>query len=117
VADELKGYQKAGRGIRALGYLALLGAFGIAAAVTIPAITSGRGAGGIGVGAGLLVVVGGFAWFQIHVGRSLLQHKDWSRTAGVLLGILHLPAFPLGTLVGAYVVWNLRNWDEPQVPT
>ncbi len=110
----LKGYEKAGRAFRALGYLAVLAAFGIAAAVAIPAVNSGRVVGGTLAGVVLLLAVGSLAWFEIHVGRSIMQRRPWARTAGIVWGVLYLVSFPVGTLIGVYVLWFLtRGWDEP----
>jgi hypothetical protein len=46
---------------------------------------------------------------SILTGRGLLQHRPWARVAGIVLGVLSLPGFPVGTLIGAYALWVLLN--------
>jgi hypothetical protein len=46
---------------------------------------------------------------SILTGRGLLNRRPWARIAGIILGILSLPGFPVGTLIGAYALWVLLN--------
>lgn len=46
---------------------------------------------------------------SILTGRGLLARRPWARIAGIVLGILSLPGFPVGTLIGAYALWVLFN--------
>ncbi len=39
----------------------------------------------------------------------LLARKRWARILGVVVGILNLPGFPMGTLVGAYAIFVLMQ--------
>jgi hypothetical protein len=55
----------------------------------------------LGVGGCLLVMsVPG-----VITGIGLLKRRPWSRVAALVLGILGLPNFPLGTALGAYAIW------------
>lgn len=38
-------------------------------------------------------------------GVGLLRRRPWSRVAALVLGILGLPNFPLGTALGVYAIW------------
>jgi hypothetical protein len=40
-------------------------------------------------------------------GLGLLRYKGWARILGLVLGVLNLPAFPLGTLLGLYTLYAL----------
>jgi len=41
------------------------------------------------------------------VGWGLWQLKPWARIAAIVLAVLHLPGFPIGTLIGALILWYL----------
>lgn len=43
----------------------------------------------------------------------LLAHKRWARILGIVVGILNLPGFPMGTLVGAYTIFVLMQDAAP----
>lgn len=38
---------------------------------------------------------------------ALLARKPWGRILGIVVGFLNLPGFPMGTLVGGYVIFVL----------
>lgn len=42
----------------------------------------------------------------------LLARRPWGRIVGLVVGILNLPAFPLGTALGGYAIWFFVQ-DEP----
>jgi len=44
-------------------------------------------------------------------GWGLLKRKPWARTLVLILSVLNIFAFPVGTLVGGYSIWVLMN-DE-----
>ncbi|WP_211193634.1 hypothetical protein [Pyxidicoccus fallax] len=41
----------------------------------------------------------------IITGVGLLKRQRWSKTLALVLGILSLPSFPLGTVLGIYALW------------
>lgn len=45
----------------------------------------------------------------VVIGAGLLQFRSWARIAGIVLSILQLIWFPLGTIVGAYGLWVLLS--------
>jgi hypothetical protein len=53
---------------------------------------------------GLPSVIGGWA---------LLAGKTWTRPVVLVLAVLHLPNFPLGSALGIYTIWALFR-HEPQ---
>jgi hypothetical protein len=40
-------------------------------------------------------------------GWGLWQHRQWGRLAAIVLGIIRLINFPLGTVVGGLIIWYL----------
>jgi hypothetical protein len=40
----------------------------------------------------------------IVAGGGLLLHRQWARIFAILLGILNLPGFPVGTILGVYTL-------------
>lgn len=42
---------------------------------------------------------------SLVAGFGLLQKRRWSRIWALVAGLLNLPGFPLGTVVGIYAVW------------
>lgn len=69
--------------------------------------------------AGILMVVGltGMVFFValaipgIIAGYGLLKRKSWARVLTMVLGILNLFSFPVGTAVGVYTLWVLFQED------
>jgi hypothetical protein len=54
--------------------------------------------------AGLLLVLGVPG---LVAGFGLLARKNWARVLAIVVSVLGLMNFPLGTLVGAYAIWVL----------
>jgi hypothetical protein len=79
----------------------LLGAVGVASAAAAVGI----------VGFVVALIVGVIALPSLICGWGLLNYKPWARTLGIVLSVLQLPSFPVGTALGAYGLWVLLN-DE-----
>jgi hypothetical protein len=47
----------------------------------------------------------------IIAGIGLLKYRPWARILALVLGILNLPGFPVGTILGIYTIWALLD-DE-----
>lgn len=69
-------------------------------------VTVGMGVGGC---LALLALPG------VITGFGLLNRKAWSRTLTLVLGILAIPNFPLGTALGAYALWFYLQPGSDQV--
>jgi hypothetical protein len=41
------------------------------------------------------------------VGWALLQRESWARVFAIIVGIIILPSFPFGTMLGIYTLWVL----------
>ena len=50
---------------------------------------------------------------NIIAGIGLLKFKAWARILAIILGILNLLAFPIGTALGIYTLWALLNKETP----
>lgn len=59
----------------------------------------------IGTAVGLVLVI--LAIPGLVAGYGLLTRKSWGRTLAIVVGILSLINFPLGTAVGIYTLWVL----------
>ena len=79
----------------------LLGAVGVASAAAAVGI----------VGFVVALIVAVIALPSLICGWGLLNYKPWARTLGIVLSVLQLPSFPVGTALGAYGLWVLLN-DE-----
>jgi uncharacterized Tic20 family protein len=60
----------------------------------------------------VFLVVGGIA--LIIAGWGLMSMKEWARWLGFILGILNLFFFPIGTIIGAVIIWYLLKDDIQQ---
>ena len=101
-----------------VGGLALLGAGAILIFLMLP-MTLGR-ANWVGAGAGLILLGFGvlvalaFGLAAIVMGWGLLELRSWARWGAVVLAILQLLFFPLGTIIGALIIWYLLTEDGRQ---
>lgn len=46
---------------------------------------------------------------SLIAGIGLLKRKNWARILAIVLAVLHLFNFPLGTAISAYTMWALLN--------
>lgn len=101
------------------GGLALLGALAILFFAILPVAVSRGDPAGIAVsvaalGLGFLfMLIFGIA--AIIVGLGLLRLRSWARWGAIVLAILQLPLFPIGTIIGAAIIWYLLT-DEGREP-
>jgi len=104
-------HQKAGRVIRLMAGLGAIAVVGIGAAVISPAISRGTSLPAEIVAMlciGLALVIALF-----FVARAVMRYETWGRYAGIAYGLFSLIGFPIGTLVGGYILWHLVfGWVE-----
>ncbi len=62
-------------------------------------------------GAMLCVLLGGLAVLYLLSGIGLWRRKEWARWVAIVLAILGLPGFPVGTVIGVLVLWFLLRND------
>ena len=95
-----------------LGVLHLLvGAAMLVLMIGIGAASGDREAAWIVSGVGLFVggIIAVLAIPTIFTGIGLQRFRPWSRIVAVILAILNLSSFPVGTAVGIYALWVLLN--------
>jgi hypothetical protein len=57
----------------------------------------------LGIGAAIILIIAGLA--QIAVGYGLWQHQRWSRFLEIIMGVVSLLIFPIGTIYGIITIW------------
>ena len=96
------------RAHRALSWLYILGmALMIFVAITTPAILKEPA---IYLLSGFFVIL-----FFVHqvTARGARESKPWARTSSIVISVILLFGFPLGTLIGIYLLSNTwRKWDD-----
>jgi len=109
-----------------VGALALLGALAILLFAILPVAVGGNDPGGVAVALAALllglVVTLAFGIAALIIGWGLLRMRGWARWGAIVLAILQLPAFPIGTIIGGLIIWYLlsdegRNAFELTTPT
>jgi len=104
--------------------LLVLGACGLIGAVVLGLIFAGA-AGAVGAsgdpdaalaipiigltGMALVGFIAVMALPGVVVGVGLLQLRPWARIGGIVLSVLQLLWFPLGTMLGIYGLWALPS--------
>jgi hypothetical protein len=63
----------------------------------------------VGTSVGILIMV--LALPGLLAGYGLLTGKSWGRILAIVVGVLGLFNFPIGTLIGAYTLWVLLQED------
>ena len=61
----------------------------------------------VGTTVGLLMAALGLP--GLLAGWGLLTHKPWARVLAIVVGILSLVNFPIGTAIGLYTLWVLTQ--------
>jgi len=101
----------------AFGLMGVLGALLLGGLGTIIGLFTGGGEGLLAGGVmGLLAAF--FALLSLPsllAGWGLLNYKPWARILTIILSVLHLPGFPVGTLTGGYSLWVLLNDETQQI--
>ena len=62
----------------------------------------------------LAIVVASVA-FHLAIWWGAKQRKGWARVLSLISGILSLPGFPVGTIVGVYLIYLAwSKWKDPE---
>lgn len=62
---------------------------------------------------GLLIFL--YPIFQVITARAVMEHKKWGQVVAIIMAVLLLCAFPIGTILGIYILvcltkgWNLQD--------
>ena len=105
--------------VRALGVIyVIFGILGIVLGIALLVLMVGIGAasgdrdagiimGSVGLFVGLLVSI--LSIPTVVAGVGLQRYRPWARILALVLAVLHIFSFPLGTAVGIYAFWVLLN--------
>jgi len=88
----------------AIVFATLFGVAGLAAGASDGALVGG-------IGLVIAVFIAALAIPSLICGWGLLNYRPWARTLGIVLSVLQLASFPVGTMLGGYGLWVLLN-DE-----
>ena len=115
MSKKLTPYEKAGRLFRLFGWIQLIAGSFVLIAVAIPHIVDEKmrqQTQGTLTFLIVMIVLFGISVFQLVLGKAIKEHKEWGRTAGIILAIIQLFGFPIGTLIGGYILWCLlTGWS------
>ena len=64
-----------------------------------------------GIGAAFAVIMAIAALPNLLAGYGLLKRRQWGRALAIIVAVLDLPAFPLGTALGVYTLTVLLHAD------
>jgi len=111
--------------VRILGWLwIIIGALGILGSLCMGAAIVGGGLisedeTAILVTSIVAVVCGSLFFLEnvlnIIAGFGLLKYKSWARILAIILGIINLFGFPIGTALGIYTLWAMFNQETKQL--
>jgi hypothetical protein len=108
----------------AIGLIILLVFGGMAGFVAAAGLNSGDSSqSGSLVVAPFMAIIGVFIVLVICLvslpaliaGIGLVRFKPWSRVLGIVISLLHLFSFPIGTALGVYGLWVLFQPEARQV--
>jgi len=103
--------QKAAMLIRVLGWLALLPATFIAVAA-VAEFSTGTLENPVAL-ALFFLFFAGLGLFYFTVSSGIRQGKEWGRMLGFVISAFSLLAFPIGTLLGGFILYYLvTGWNE-----
>lgn len=96
-----------GAAFMVLGMLGMLFFAGTGMMAAMPGMDVNLGAANAMGAIGILfaVVMLGFAVLYVFVGIGLWKRQNWARIATIVLSVLSLLSFPLGTIVGALGIY------------
>jgi FtsH-binding integral membrane protein len=64
----------------------------------------------------VFALMAGFVALHLLLWQGAKKRKDWARVISIIVAIVSLPGFPVGTLVGVYLLANCwSRWREPEV--
>jgi hypothetical protein len=111
--------------VKTLGWLWIIfGVLGILGALCMGVIIAGSGfisedETAILVTSIVAAVCGGLFFLgnalNIIAGAGLLKYKSWGRILAIILGIINLLGFPVGTAIGIYTFWAMFNVETKQL--
>jgi uncharacterized membrane protein (DUF2068 family) len=111
--------------IKVIGWLwIVLGALGVLGALCLSAATAGGGllsedTTALFITSTVALVCGGLFFLgsalNIIAGIGLLRYRSWARILVIILAIINLPNFPVGTALGIYTLWAMFNAEGKEL--
>jgi len=109
MSGKLTPCEKAGRVIRLIAWIQIATIIGLMTAMVIPIFAEHK-TPHVTIILALPFLI---PLLYFKVGKAIKEHKNWGRTVGIIMGILMIPVLPIGTLIGAYILWCLiKGWDQ-----
>jgi hypothetical protein len=105
-------YEKAGKALKIVGWITAFSLFMLVST----SLTSDKPVGAelYGVSAALAAAMAA----MFYGSAQIMRHAKMGRILGIIFGVACLPLFPIGTAVGAYIVWHLtKGWGEDEDET
>jgi len=90
-----------------MAWLGLLMSAGIVAAITLPLVNDQRSLPADYYFIFMLLLAVPISLF--FVARGIFARREWARWAGMIYGFLTLFGIPIGTIIGGYVLWQLKK--------
>ena len=112
MTDSFSATVKAGRLIRMFGWVNLAFTLALIAAVGVSTMAESD----FNPGWDWIVFAPALVLSLVYllVGAGIKSYKTWAKIAGAALAVLSLLIFPVGTLIGIFVlVYLVRGWKEP----
>ena len=101
-------HEKAGRLIRLVAWISVIGFVGICMAILLPAFHQ-KTLPPASTLLALLYVLWPIALFAL--GNGVKARKVWARNLGIVLGVFLLIAFPIGTIIGVFIlIYLTKDW-------
>lgn len=100
-------YASAGRTLQAVSFLQ---AIAILIAILLPIFSANVP---VGTTVYLLLLLLAIPIFLFFLGKSIKQHKKWARIVGMICSGILLFGFPIGTVIGGYILLGLvYGWES-----
>ena len=95
--------------------------FGLSGSLVGMTNQEGAVAGGLALGVvGIVVAIssGAFGVLGFFTAKGITNKQEWARIVGIVLGVLNIPGFPIGTLLGVLILVGLlgdeaTDWFHP----
>lgn len=104
---------KAGRLLRLMGWISLIGVIGIFAAIIIPVISTGEKLDELFVLSIIAILALAIPAIYLTTGSAIKKDKKWGKVAGTIIAALSLLNIPIGTIFGIATLYYLKKgWSE-----
>ena len=106
--SKLAPYEKSAIMMKIVGWISVAAFILSLISVSLASLEHGELSAGLAIPVVFLV----WAIFSLKVSGAVKKHQTWGRNAGIIYSLLLLPAFPIGSLAGIYILIGLTGWEE-----